>query len=228
MTKKELDLRRLKYIREYRGVEFIFTQDRAKIEQFIRLYDNLCKNDPRLIGFRDFCEDHINNYIGEGHSMQLLMKDGRCIGGGRLTHRPKGQNFLLPLEVDIADASDDTKYLLKNIMPELDVEGGCAEVSRLVLSPEYRGDKDFSGSMFLNFCVRWLDTEGSYLFILADRVRSRMYCQLVRKFTQLDGHLFKHLPTFNHTDSEGVNLQITAWDKYNRLKDIYAPKGAPR
>ena len=225
---EESVLQRLEYVCEYRGVEFIFTQDLAKIEQFMQLYDDLCKNDPRLIGFRDFCDDDINNYIGQGHSMQLLMKDGRCIGGGRFTHPPKGPNFLLPLEKDIADQTDDTKYLLKNLLPELDIGNDYLEVSRLLLAPEYRGDTTFSGTMFVNFCVRWIETPSRYMFVLADRVRSRMYCQLMRKFTQLDGHLFKSLPTFNHIDSEGVNLQITAWDKYNRLKDIYAPKGAPK
>jgi hypothetical protein len=221
MTKEELDLQKLEYIRQYRGVDLMFTQDRAQIEQFMHLYDHLNKTDPRFAGFRYFCDDDINNYIGDGHYMQLLMKDGRCIGGGRLTHRPKGQNFLLPLEMDIADETHDTKYLLKNMMPKIDVEGGCAEVSRLVLAPEYRGDATFSGAMFLNFCVRWLDTEGDYLFILADRVRTRMYCQLVKRFTQLEGHIFKNLLLPDQTDFEGLKMQILGWDKYNKLKDIY-------
>ena len=221
MTKEELYLQKLEYIRQYRGVDLIFTQDRAQIEQFMQLYGDLCKNDPRLIGFRDFCADDTNNYIGDGHYMQLLMKDGRCIGGGRLTHRPKGKDFLLPLEVDFADGPDDTAHLLKNMLPELDIEGGCAEVSRVVLAPEYRGDTGFSGSMFHNFFLRYLDLEGRHLFILADRVRCRMYCHLVNKFSQMEGHIFKNLSPSNHTDFEGIRLQILGWDKYNKLKEIY-------
>lgn len=218
------ELKKLEYIREYRGVEFVFTQNPTQIEQFMQLYGDLCKNDPRLIGFRDFCADDINNYISEGHMMQLLMKDGRCIGGGRITVRTQGQNFVLPLEVDFATGQeDDTSHLLKNMIPELDIESGCAEVSRLVLASEYRGDTGFAGSMFFNFFVLGLDLEPRYLFILADRVRSRMYCQLMRKFAGLDGHIFKHLSPSNQTDFEGVKMHITCWDKYNKLKEIYSP-----
>lgn len=221
MTKKESGLQKLNPVREYRGVEFVFTQDIAHIEKFMELYDELCKNDPRLIGFRDFCADDINNYIGEGHYMQLLMKDGQCIGGGRLTHRPKGKDFLLPLEIDFIDGQSDDTHLLKNMIPELDVEGGCAEISRLLLMPEYRGDTFFSGALFFNFFVRYMDLEGRYLFILADKVRSRLYCHLVRKFAQRDGHIFKHLSPSNHTDFEGVELQIVGWDKQNKIKEVY-------
>ncbi len=221
MTKEESDLQRLEYIREYRGVELVFTQDRAQIEQFMQLYSDLSKSDPRLIGFRDSCADDIDNYIGEGHIMQLLIKDGRCIGGGRITVRNKGQDFMLPLEKDLSDGQDDPQYLLKNMIPELDIAGGCAEISRLLLAPEYRGDSGFSGSMFFNFFVRYLDMEGRYLFILADKVRSRMYCHLVRKLVQKDGRVFNNLPFLNRIDFEGLKLQIVGWDKHNKLKEVY-------
>jgi hypothetical protein len=221
MKKEELE--KPNYIREYNGVEFIFTQEIAQIKKFVELYDYLNKTDPKFAGFRYFCDDRLDNYIGDGHMMQLLMKDGRCIGGGRITVRKHGQDFLLPLEMDLANEEDDSTYLLKKMIPELDIESGCAEVSRLVLAPEYRGDKNFSGSMFFNFFVLGFDLDPRYMFILADRVRSRMYCQLMKKFAGLDGHIFTTLSLPNLTDFEGIKMHITCWDKYNKLKEIYSP-----
>lgn len=226
--KEELKLRRFEYVREYRGVEFVFTKEHAQIEKFMQLYADLYKKDPKLIGFRDFCDDELSNYVGERHTTQLLMKNGECIGGARITLRPKGQDFLLPLEMDLADGPDDATYLLKNMLPELDIDSGCAEVSRLVLAPEYRGDTGYAGSMFLNFFVFGLDVDARYMFVLTDGVRSRMYCKLMKKLGQLDGHIFKNLPVFHRTYFEGVKMRIVGWDKYNRLKEVYTSKGTPK
>ena len=62
------------------------------------------------------------------------------------------------------------------------------------------------------------------MFVLSDPVRNRMYCQLMRRFTQLDGHVFKNISLPNHTDFEGLKMQILGWDKYaeNKLKEVYA------
>lgn len=210
-----------KTVLEYQGVEFVHTEDKAQLEEFMQLRSDLYKNDPKFIGFREFTTNDIRDYVSKYHRTQLLMKNGKCIGGGRLSLKPKGSRQLLPLEIDLMDKSKDTEYSLSRLLPELDIEQhGCVEVNRMVVSPEYRGNTNIIGNMFLNFFVLGLEMEAEYLFAMTDKLRGRMYRQLARNSVFRDGVEFT-LDLPDRTYFEGVKMYINGWDKYNNLGTIY-------
>jgi hypothetical protein len=188
----------------------------------MQLRSDLYKNDPKFVGFLEFTSNDINDYWGKNNRTQLLMKDGRCVGGGRITHRGKGEKHLLPLEIDLIGNTKSRQYHLQNLLPGIDLgDRGCVEVSRMVVMPECRGDVGHIGSMFLNFFVLGLEMDAEYLFAMTDKIRSRMYRQIANVSVRREGIVFNHLELPDRTYFEGVKMQIVGWDKYNRLNDIY-------
>ena len=204
------------YINILEGVTFLYTSNPVLIGKFIDLRKELYDKDPKFVGFRNFQDEDISSYIGDNHITQLLMKGDNCIGGGVLTLGGPGQTHLLPLEIDLNIDEPDQPYLLRKMLPELELEKfQYVEASRMLIHPDYRADLRYISTMFVNLYHRARDEKVHYLFAMTDKRRCRMYRKITSVHIGTHANLLTHITLPDRTDFEGVKMQIIVGDIQN-------------
>lgn len=144
-----------------RTLDYTFTRDEKQLRQYYRLRKIIYAKDLK------FQLKTLSDAYDEVSDVLVVRNRNRCVGGVRLTIAAQNQDMVLPLE--------EVNFRLHDLFPELHLHSTVyAELSRLILLPEYR-DGNITEKIYRRIYVKCRQHGVKYLFAITPRVQARRY-----------------------------------------------------
>lgn len=146
------------------GLEYFFTKDQNLLNEYIKTRQAVYASDlglDGLLGQKDEFDD-----LSRNHSL-VLLKNGKCVGGGRITICNDYKKELLPME------NNEFSLFKSNQNLEL-YKNKYAEVSRLFVMKEERSAR-IAGNLYVMMNIKASEFNTKYVFIQAPRIQARSY-----------------------------------------------------
>lgn len=189
----------------------VIDNEDSAISDFYNLYNQINRQDPRMIGLPSGIYES-PKFDAFAHRLFVAYDGRKAIGGLMLSIADKSSR--LPTEIDL-------KKRIYELDPNLPLND-CryCEIHKMVLLPEYRGNTYNTSSLFEMALNEAVKQRCRFVFLLADKVRMRMYNQLFSRNGANPMHLKvidASLP--DHSSFEGIKMGVGYIDLSNYITE---------